>query len=45
MDLEATGWEGVDWMNLICDGDTWGDLVNIIVNFWVLQNAGRFLTS
>jgi hypothetical protein len=45
MDLEETRWEGVDWMHLIRDGDMWGDLVNTVVNLWVLQNAGRFLTS
>jgi len=47
MDLEEMGWEGVDWMHLIRDGDMWGggDLVNTVVNIWVLQNAGRFLTS
>jgi hypothetical protein len=45
MDLEETGWEGVDWMCPIRDGDTWGDIVKTTVNFRVLQNAGRFLTS
>jgi hypothetical protein len=23
MDLEEIGWEGVDWMHLIRDGDAW----------------------
>ena len=45
MDLEETGWEGVDWMRLIHNGDTQGDLVNTVVNLWVLRNAGRFLTN
>ena len=40
MDFEETGWEGADWMGLICYGDTWGDLVNTVVNLWVLSNAG-----
>ena len=45
IDLEETGWEGVDWMCLIRYGNTLGDLVNIMVNLWVLSNAGRFLTA
>ena len=45
MDLEETGWEGADWMCLICYGNKLGDLVNTMINLWVLSNAGRFLTS
>jgi hypothetical protein len=45
MDLEETGWEGVEWMCLIRYGNTLRDLVNTVVNLWVLRNAGRFLTS
>ena len=35
----------MDWITLVQDRDTWRVLVNVIMNLWVLYNAGDFLTS
>jgi hypothetical protein len=46
MDLQEVGWEGgMDWIELAQDKDRWRALLNAIMNPWVPQNAGDFLTS
>jgi hypothetical protein len=41
MDLLEIGWGGVDWIALAQDRDKWRDLVNVIMNLRVPQNAGK----
>jgi hypothetical protein len=36
MDLREIGWEDVDWVHLTQDRDQWQDLVNMVMNLWVL---------
>ena len=45
MDLEEVEWQGMDWIDLAQDGDRWWVLANVVMNLWVSQNAGHFLTS
>jgi hypothetical protein len=35
MDLEETGWDGMDWINLAQDRDHWRALVNTAMNLRV----------
>jgi hypothetical protein len=35
MDLREIGWEDVDWMHLVQDGDQWRALVNRIMNLLI----------
>jgi len=39
--IKETGWEGMDWINLVQDKDKWPGLINLPVP----QNFGNFLTS
>jgi hypothetical protein len=32
---------GVDWIDLAQDRDKWKTLVNVVMNIWVTQNAGK----
>jgi hypothetical protein len=41
LDLKKIGWETRDWIDLAQDGAKW----LIVVNVWVLHNAGNLLTS
>jgi hypothetical protein len=45
MDLQEVGWGGMDWIDLAQDRDRWQALKHVLINFWVPQNAGNFLTS
>jgi hypothetical protein len=44
-DLREVGWGCVDWIGLAQDRDRWRALVSAVMNLWVPQNAGNFLTS
>ena len=45
MDLQELGWGGMDWIDVAEDRDRWWVLVSAVMNLWVPQNAGNFLTS
>jgi hypothetical protein len=38
MDLEETGWKGVEWIYLGQERDWWRAVVNAVKNFWVLAS-------
>jgi hypothetical protein len=44
IDLREVGWGGMDWIDLAEDGDQWRALVNTVMDVWVPQNAGKFLS-
>jgi hypothetical protein len=33
MDLQETGWEGKEWIDVAQDRDRWWTLVNAVMNF------------
>jgi hypothetical protein len=35
MYLREAGWDGIDWIDLAEDRDTWRVLVNMVMNLWV----------
>jgi hypothetical protein len=37
-------WEGVDWIHLAQDRDSWRYLVNMAMNLWVPYKADNFFT-
>jgi hypothetical protein len=45
MDIREVRCRCVDWMELAQDRDSWRALVSVVMNLWVPQNAGNFLTS
>ena len=45
LDIQAVGWEGIDWTDPAQDRDRWRALVNAVMNLQVPQNSGNFLTS
>jgi hypothetical protein len=44
MDHRETGLEGLDWLHLTQDREQCWPLVNMIMNLWVPQKVGDFLT-
>jgi hypothetical protein len=45
MNLKETGWGGMDWIEVAQNSDQRRVLVNTVMNFRGLQNAGIFLSS
>jgi hypothetical protein len=45
IDVREKGWDGMDWINLAQDGDQWKDLVNMVMNLWVLKMVGISLSG
>jgi hypothetical protein len=44
-DLQDGGCGGMDWIELPQDTDRWQALLYVVMNLWVPQNTGNFLTS
>jgi len=44
MDLKEIGWESVDWNDLAKDRNTLWTVFNAVMNLWVPQNGGKFLS-
>jgi len=44
IDLQEVGWGGMDWIAVTQDWDRWWELVNAVMNLWVPQSVGSFLT-
>jgi hypothetical protein len=42
MDLIEIGWGAMDLINLAQDRDQWRELVNMVMNLWVPEIAGKF---
>jgi len=45
MGLLEVGYWCMDWIELAHDRDRWRALVNAVLNLWVTQSVGNFLTS
>jgi hypothetical protein len=43
--FQEVGSEGIDWIELAQNRDTWRALVNAVMKFRVPKNVGNFLTS
>jgi len=39
------GWDRVDWNEIAADSNKWQAAVNVVMNFWIPQNAGELLTT
>jgi hypothetical protein len=45
MDFQEVRREGMDWIDLAQDRESWRTLVSAVMNLWLPQNAGNLLTS
>ena len=45
MDLENTGYGGMDWIELVQDRERWWAFVNEVMNLRVPPNVGNFVTG
>jgi hypothetical protein len=45
MNLREIGWDGMDCIDLAQGRDQWRALLNVVMNFRVPSNAGKFLSS
>jgi hypothetical protein len=45
IDFRTIRWGGMNWIDLPYDRDQWRALVNTVINLWVPENAGKFLSS
>jgi len=45
MDPREIRWEGVDWIRVAQDRSQWWAVVKAVMNLWVPQETGNFLTS
>jgi hypothetical protein len=45
VDLQEVGCEDIDLIDMAQVEDRWWALVNAVINLWVPQNAGNFLTG
>jgi hypothetical protein len=45
MNIEELEYEGVDWIHLAQNSDHCWAVVNTVMNSWVSQKTGNFLTS
>jgi hypothetical protein len=42
MDFRKVGWKGMDWINLAQDRERWWNVINVVINLPVPQNAVIF---
>jgi hypothetical protein len=45
MGLQEVCWGGKDWIVLAQDGDSWRELMNVVMNLRFPLNAGNFLAG
>ena len=45
LELREVGQSGMGWIDVAQDGDRWRAALNAVMNLWVKQNEGNFLSS
>jgi hypothetical protein len=45
INIRKIGWGGMDGIDLAKDRDQWRGLVNMVMNLWLPQNVGIFLSG